>query len=166
MYRVFHVSILDPGVKMKNLAGETKADLYILEELDKAGIKVVEGERSRGEVPYTLTGKLGNWNFNRAWYYWVAGAQNGKGLPLSWRPPKRKEVVHSKRMHSMSFPPGGIGLVQEKGFPEDISSISWDDVESFAQNVEGNRGERDGTSNPFSSRDGRPGRLPFLDPIF
>ncbi len=67
---------------MKNLAGETKADLYILEELDKAGIEVVEGNMSRGEVPYTLTGKLGDWNFARAWYYWMAGAEEGKSLPL------------------------------------------------------------------------------------
>jgi len=67
---------------MINLAGETKADLVILKELVKADIKVVEGQRSRGEVPYTLTGKLGDWNFSRAWYYWMAIAQNGKGLPL------------------------------------------------------------------------------------
>src|SRR3989344_1884085 len=67
-------------MKIKNLAGETKADLHILEELDKAGIEIVEGDRSRGEVQYTLTGKLGDWNFNRAWYYWRAHAE--KGLPL------------------------------------------------------------------------------------
>jgi hypothetical protein len=67
---------------MKNLAGETKADLHILEELSKAGIEIVEGEKTRGEVPYTLTGKLADWNFSRAWCYWMAGAQDGKGLPL------------------------------------------------------------------------------------
>ncbi len=68
--------------KMKNLAGETKADLHILKELEEAGVEVVEGERSRGEVPYTLTGQLADWNFSRAWYYWMANAENGKGLPL------------------------------------------------------------------------------------
>jgi hypothetical protein len=67
---------------MMNLAGETKADLHILEELAEAGIHVIEGARSRGEVPYTLTGKLGDWSFARAWYYWMAKAQDGKGLPL------------------------------------------------------------------------------------
>ena len=66
--------------KMKNLAGETKADLHILRELSDAGIEIVEGEKSRGEVPYTLTGKLADWNFNRAWTYWMAGAE--EGLPL------------------------------------------------------------------------------------
>lgn len=66
---------------MKNLAGETKADLHILKELSEAGIEIIEGEKSRGEVPYTLTGKLCDWNFNRAWYYWMAGSK-GEGLPL------------------------------------------------------------------------------------
>lgn len=67
---------------MKNLAGETKADLHILKELSEAGIEVVEGKRTRSEVPYTLTGKLADWNFSRAWYYWMAHAEDGKGLPL------------------------------------------------------------------------------------
>ena len=67
---------------MKNLAGETKADLHILKELNEAGIEIIEGKRTRGEVPYTLTGKLANWNFSRAWYYWMADAKDGNGLPL------------------------------------------------------------------------------------
>jgi hypothetical protein len=62
---------------MENLAGKTKADLMILKELSEAGIEVIEGERSRGEVPYTLTGKLAEWNFSRAWYYWIANAKSG-----------------------------------------------------------------------------------------
>jgi hypothetical protein len=66
--------------KMENLAGETKADLSILKELSEAGIEIVEGKKSRGEVPYTLTGRLADWTFSRAWYYWVARAE--KGLPL------------------------------------------------------------------------------------
>ena len=67
---------------MKNLAGETRADLEILKELDEAGIEIVESERSRGEVPHTLTGKLADWGFSRAWYYWIAKASEEKGLPL------------------------------------------------------------------------------------
>jgi hypothetical protein len=62
---------------MKNLAGETRADLYILKELDEAGIEIIEGERSKGEVPYNLTGNLACWNFSRGWYYWIASASNG-----------------------------------------------------------------------------------------
>lgn len=67
---------------MINLAGKTKADLQILEELSEADIQVVEGPRSRGEVPHTITGKLANWNFSRAWDYWIASASDLKGLPL------------------------------------------------------------------------------------
>ena len=69
---------------MKNLAGETKADLHILRELSGAGINVVEGEKSTGEVPHTITGRLADWNFSRAWYYWIAKAEKGRerGLPL------------------------------------------------------------------------------------
>jgi hypothetical protein len=67
---------------MENLAGKTKADLYILKELSEAGIEVVEGKRTRSEVPYTLIGRLADWNFSRAWNYWMANAEDGKGLPL------------------------------------------------------------------------------------
>ena len=67
---------------MKNIAGETKADLYILKELSEAGIEIVQGTKSKGEVPYTISGKLADWNFSRAWYYWVASASKGGGLPL------------------------------------------------------------------------------------
>ena len=78
---------------MINLAGETKADLHILKELSQAGIEVVEGERTRGEVPYTLTGKLGDWNFNRAWYYWMASAEEGLPLEVATELHNRPYVV-------------------------------------------------------------------------
>jgi len=67
---------------MKNLAGVRDADAYIQEELLLAGIPLVRGERNTGEVPYSVTGKLGDWTFERAWYYWMASEKNGKGLPL------------------------------------------------------------------------------------
>lgn len=67
---------------MINLAGNREADKYIQEELCSAGIDIVRGELSKGEVLYSITGKLGDWQFNRAWYYWRAFAPDGKGLPL------------------------------------------------------------------------------------
>lgn len=67
---------------MINLAGVKEADEFIQEELYLAGIKLVHGEQSKGEVPYTIIGKLGGWNFERAWTYWMASAQEGKGIPL------------------------------------------------------------------------------------
>jgi len=67
---------------MKNLAGNKNADRYIQEELILAGIPIVRGEKSTGEVPYSITGKIGDWTFERAWYYWMASAPDGKGLSL------------------------------------------------------------------------------------
>lgn len=57
---------------MKNLAGVDDCDRYIRDELTRARIPIVDGQKSTGEVPYTLTGKLGDIVFRRAWYYWVA----------------------------------------------------------------------------------------------
>lgn len=55
---------------MKNLAGNKNCDEYIKDELTRAGIEIVE-EESKGEVPYSFTGRLGHYTFRRAWYYWV-----------------------------------------------------------------------------------------------
>ncbi len=56
---------------MQNLAGKVDCDKTIRLELERCGIPVIVGERSTGEVPATLTGKLGPFTFRRAWYYWV-----------------------------------------------------------------------------------------------
>lgn len=83
---------------MKNLAGVEDCDIYISEELEKAGIDIYNiKEPDRSEVPYTLYGGLGgklldeegqgfmerhgvavdsmksfvSFTFERAWYYWV-----------------------------------------------------------------------------------------------
>lgn len=63
---------------MQNLAGNKNCDREIRRELERARIDVVEGQATRGEVPYTITGSLAGWTFERAWYYWVAKGQ----LPL------------------------------------------------------------------------------------
>ncbi|MFH0936845.1 MAG: hypothetical protein V1808_00955 [Candidatus Daviesbacteria bacterium] len=57
---------------MENLAGSFECDFKIRQELDQAGIRVIKlRERSEGEVPATLVGKLGNIYFARSWSYWV-----------------------------------------------------------------------------------------------
>ncbi len=56
---------------MENLAGQDKCDRVIRSELIKARINVVEGEKSMGEVPFTLTGDLHGFTFHRTWYYYV-----------------------------------------------------------------------------------------------
>ncbi len=55
---------------MENLAGDKNCDATIKDELTRAGIGIVE-EKAQGEVPYSTEGKLGNYTFRRAWYYWV-----------------------------------------------------------------------------------------------
>lgn len=57
---------------MKNLAGVDDADKTIKEELYLAGIQELPETPKHSEVPYTIIGRLGNWKFRRAWYYWVA----------------------------------------------------------------------------------------------
>ena len=65
---------------MKNLARVDECDKFIKIELEKSKLKIIKSA-SRGEVPYTLTGKCGDWVFTRAWYYWVA-TTTGRGIPL------------------------------------------------------------------------------------
>ena len=79
---------------MINLAGNKQADERIQEELNLANIDLVKGDINVGEVPYTITGKLGNWIFKRAWSYWIARAPDGKGLTL--------EIASS--MHEQDYP--------------------------------------------------------------
>ncbi|MDO8517112.1 MAG: hypothetical protein Q7S33_03210 [Nanoarchaeota archaeon] len=66
---------------MINLAGNKEADVFIQEELLSARIPLIRGTMSKGEVPYSISGQLKNWNFQRAWRYWIADAE-GLGLPL------------------------------------------------------------------------------------
>jgi hypothetical protein len=56
---------------MKNLAGIKECDVDIRRELEKARIPIVEIEPERTEVPYRLIGRLGGFEFRRAWYYWM-----------------------------------------------------------------------------------------------
>jgi len=58
--------------EMRNLAGDRNCDAEIRNELVQAGIKIVQHrERLRSEVPASITGKLGIFEFERAWYYWM-----------------------------------------------------------------------------------------------
>lgn len=57
---------------MRNLAGDKRCDASIGDELEAAGVEIIEtDEPSQGEVAARLTGKLGAFTFTRAWYYWV-----------------------------------------------------------------------------------------------
>jgi hypothetical protein len=65
---------------MKNLAGIKECDTYILVELAKADVPVSIVEQDHTEVPYTVTGKLGEFTFRRAWYYWVVNGRVPLGI--------------------------------------------------------------------------------------
>lgn len=56
---------------MQNLAGNKDCDREIMRELTRCRIPIVECERSTGEVPSALEGKLGPFRMWRAWTYWV-----------------------------------------------------------------------------------------------
>jgi hypothetical protein len=57
---------------MENLAGRGDCDTSIFRELNRCGIEVVRlPNKLWGEVPASITGKLGQFQFHREWYYWV-----------------------------------------------------------------------------------------------
>jgi len=57
-------------IRFPNLAGRHECDVYIKTELQLAGIDIIE-ENHQGEVPYHFSGKLNDFTFHRAWYYWM-----------------------------------------------------------------------------------------------
>ena len=58
---------------MINLAGGQPdlVDEILRHELRDAGVPAVETDRSKGEVPYSVVGRLGAFEFRRLWYYWA-----------------------------------------------------------------------------------------------
>lgn len=56
---------------MQNLAGIATCDEVIRRELERARVPVETCERVRGEVAYSVLGRLGDFTFRRAWYYYI-----------------------------------------------------------------------------------------------
>jgi len=56
---------------MINLAGVRECDVHMRSELVQAGVPIIDIPRENSEVPYTVMGKLGKYEFRRAWYYWM-----------------------------------------------------------------------------------------------
>jgi len=67
---------------MKNLASHNESDKFIQIELEKAKIPLEKSREKTGECQYTITGRFRNWTFTRAWYYWIARADEGCEIPL------------------------------------------------------------------------------------
>lgn len=82
--------------RFPNAAGDYRCDEYLPAELTKAGITPVhQVEQGPGEVPYHWTGKLGEWKFRRAWYYWVC---KGPPLPKEIAIPLHSLIGHEARL--------------------------------------------------------------------
>ena len=90
---------------MKNLAGNKESDKFIEVELKKAGIPIEKIDSPEGECAYTLIGKLKNWTFKRAWYYWMATTAEENAIPM----PKALE------MHNKKYPDEMFDHDQELG---------------------------------------------------
>jgi len=56
---------------MKNLAGDHNCDREIGQELRRSLIPSFYYDGKLGEVPSRMLGKLGPFEFRRAWYYWA-----------------------------------------------------------------------------------------------
>lgn len=72
---------------MINLAGKADCDKNIRSELTRCGIECVEGDPTRCEVPYSITGRLdikgvGVFTFKRAWYYWMVSGLTPYNIAL------------------------------------------------------------------------------------
>ena len=57
---------------MRNLAGNSEADILIRSEFERSRIPIIEVGKTNSEVPYTIEGKLGDFALKRAWYYYIA----------------------------------------------------------------------------------------------
>lgn len=101
---------------MQNLAGKKHCDDEIRRELARARIGIVEGgSDGKGEVPATVTGKLAGWTFTRAWYYWVAKADHGPGIPpheasILFCDPVGKDDIRVDGCSGNRMPTGHVGV--------------------------------------------------------
>jgi len=91
---------------MKNLAGDLNCDDVIHRELVEAGVDLVVSERSTDEVPATISGRLGDFTFTRAWYYWRVHG------PMPVAVAERLNITHERTIRICGFA-GGVNNVSE-----------------------------------------------------
>ena len=68
---------------MKNLAGDKDCDAEIITELSTAGIFLKQIKSENREVPASVDGIFGGWEFKRACCYWIAKAPYGSGISIA-----------------------------------------------------------------------------------
>lgn len=81
---------------MITLEGIPTADIFIYQELKEADIDIIPHDSIIGkEVPYSITGKVGNFELTRAWCYWLASTEKiGQGILLE----------DAKKLHHKKYP--------------------------------------------------------------
>jgi len=112
-------------VGFPNLAGREDCDEHIRRELETAGVEIVEAEAS-SEVPYHFEGRLGDFKFSRAWYYWVV---NGK-VPLEvarkmYEDPEGKKAVRAAG-HCCCPPPEEWAFPSQEDIEKSLKEIGWE----------------------------------------
>lgn len=97
-----------------NVAGRGRddphgVDAILVAELAAAGIERETIQRY-GEPQSSIAGRLGNWAFRRAWYYWMAET-DGPGLPLDEALALHSECGKSCRVGGHCGCPAPVGPV-------------------------------------------------------
>ena len=112
----------------KNLAGAAYADIIIEKELNDAGIEIVKGDRTQSEVPSTLTGKMGTFNFRRAWSYWTVSCK----IPLEVAKEMYKDEVGAKFVrvdgHCGCIPPEEMALPNDEDLRKGLDELGLESV--------------------------------------
>jgi len=114
---------------MKNLAGNPECDIEIERELTRCGVQVVRKQPREGEVPSSLRGKLGNFEFFRAWRYWIV---TGK-VPLQiarelYDDPVGKTDIRVNGNCTCPPPEGGRILWLDKKGRKLLPMSEWDSI--------------------------------------
>lgn len=119
---------------MKNLAGNPNCDEDIRRELERCGIEIVASKPHRGEVPHSIEGRLGDFTFTRAWYYWVV---NGP-MPLAKAEELYADPVGKKDIrvagHCGCPPPGAMAKRHFEG-KEIVSEKEWAEIQTFSKSM-------------------------------
>jgi len=125
---------------MQNLAGHVRSTEIITHELTRCGIEIVESDKPLGEPKSMVKGKLGNFDFQRAWYYWMV-----KGLV----PMNVANELYANRIGRTDIRSGGhcgcpspseygaerfnpktgirmTGTREAKEYPDAVKSLGWE----------------------------------------
>lgn len=121
---------------MKNLAGCSDAEKYVVAELKSAGIPVVNDDSLlKYEVSVSKAGRIGSFSFRRAWYYWVVSGN----VPLKiarelYESPFGKKDIRVAGHCGCPPPEEWVTWLDEKGL-ELIGLKDWNNLIRFLNRV-------------------------------